>query len=243
MPVRQGVAVLGACLGALAAVSFKKIGHRTLCILISFAAGSLLAVSLFDIVPETFASLGAVQALFSILSGYALFWVVTRFVSHICPACAATHTEVDFKAVTITMIVALSIHSFMDGLAIYSSLSAASSVSVQLFAAVLFHKIPEGMALTLIARGSGYSRLKAFGITALLEGITTFAGGFAGFFWVPASTQWAAWVLGHVGGGFIFLVIHALLSEVFKHHPRSTVIAASAGAVSILLIGGLVGAH
>src|SRR3989338_3146423 len=114
------LAVVAATLGALLAVSFKKISHWWLCILISFAAGALLAVALLEIFPETISMLGWVPGLLSILSGYLLFFLITRFVFHICPACAATHTEVNFKAVTIAMVVALSVHSFMDGLAIYS---------------------------------------------------------------------------------------------------------------------------
>ncbi len=90
------------------------------------------------------------------------------------------------------------------------------------------------MALTLVARGSGMTRGKAFLLTVLLESSTTIGGGVVGLlFLVPASAGWAGLILGHVGGGFLFLVIHALLSEVIKHHPRSTIFAALLGALSI----------
>ena len=61
-------------------------------------------------------------------------------------------------------------------------------------------------------------------------------------FLVPSSSQWIGYILGHVGGGFVFLVTHALLSEVMKHHPRNTILAALTGAVSIGLAGTLFGA-
>ncbi len=242
--IRLVIAVSMAGLGSLVAVSFKKISHLGLCILISFAAGALLAVSLLDIVPETFALIGWAGASLSLLSGYILFFFVTKFIFHICPACAATHTEINFKAITIAMITALSIHSFMDGLAIYSGYLTQSSVGMLIFLAVAYHKLPEGMALTLVARGSGMSRLKAFATCVGLEFTTTLAGGFVGLFMmIPDSSKWIGYVLGHVGGGFIFLVIHALLSEVVKHHPRSTIFAALAGGTSIAVIGLLIGTH
>jgi len=240
---RLSAAVVMAALGSLLAVSFKKINHLGLCILISFAAGALLAVALFDIIPETMELVGLRLGLLSVLTGYLLFYAINRFVFHICPACAATHTEVNFKAVTVAMVVALSVHSFMDGLAIYSGSLTGSEVGFLIVLAVAFHKFPEGMALSLVARGSGMRLSKALGLSVLLEAGTTLAGGLAGFLFLKASSpHWVGFVLGHIGGGFVFLVIHALLSEVIKHHPQSTLLAAFAGATSIAVVGFLIGA-
>jgi zinc transporter ZupT len=235
-------AVLASAIGAWAAVSLKRISHFALCILISFAAGALLAVSAIEIIPEVVQAVGWPQAIASIASGYLLFLLITRFIFHICPACAATHTEANFKAVTGAMVVALSIHSFMDGLAISSGFLGHTSVGFLIFLAVAYHKFPEGMALTLIARGSGIGRLNAFLLTLALEGITTVLGGYAGLLpWMPHAGGWIALILGHVAGGFLFLVFHALLSEAIKHHPRSTLLAVSAGIGSILLASHLFG--
>lgn len=242
--IRELLAIGMAALGALLAVSFKKISHLWLCVLISFAAGALLAVVLLDILPETVELIGWPAGLVSMLSGYLLFFLITKFVFHICPACAATHTEMNFKAITIAMLVALAVHSFMDGLAIYSGYLTASQIGTMVFLAVAYHKFPEGMALTLVARGSGMSLRKSFLICVLLEAATTIAGGMVGWFALtPGAAGWLGYVLGHVGGGFLFLVIHALLSEAIKHHPRPTILAVLAGGISIALAGFLIGVH
>ncbi len=236
--LRVFLAIFMASLGAAFAVGFKKISHLTLCLLISFAAGALLAVAFFDIIPETVELIGWLPAIVSLLSGYFLFFLITKFVFHVCPACAATHTEINFKAITSGMVVALSIHSFMDGLAIYSGYLTGMSTGILIFLAVVYHKFPEGMALALVARSSGMRRRKAFFVSFSLEALTTLGGALVGFLvLVPEYSKWVGYVLGHVGGGFIFLVCHALLSEVIKHHPRSTVLAALAGGVSIVLTG------
>jgi ZIP family zinc transporter len=241
--VRLGAAIFMAGLGSFIAISFKKVSHFGLCLLISFAAGALLAVAMLDLIPETIEAAGWLGGTLSIASGYVFFALISRFIFHVCPACSATHTEVNFKAITISMLVALSIHSFMDGLAIYSGYLATGDVGVLILLAVAFHKLPEGLALTLVARGSGLGRLKAFLFSVTLESVTTLAGGLAGFFvLVSHSDRWVGYVLGHIAGSFIFLVIHALLSEVFKHHPRSTVVAALAGALSMAAAGYMVGA-
>jgi ZIP family zinc transporter len=236
--LREILAVAAASLGAVLAVGFRKISHFWLCVLISFAAGALLSVSFLDIFPETFELVGIMGGLLSAGSGYLLFFLITRFVFHICPACAATHTEVNFKAVTAGMVVALAVHSFMDGLAIFSGSVAGAPIGVPILLAVVFHKFPEGMALALVARSSGMTRRAAFLVAFGLEGITTLAGGIVGYFMLsPAVPQWIGYVLGHVAGGFVFLVIHALLSEAIKHHPKSTLLAAFVGAASVAAVG------
>ena len=226
-----------AALGAVVSLRLKKISHLGLCVLISFAAGALLAVSLFDILPETVEAVGLVPGLASFVSGYVLFFLITRFVFHVCPACSATHTEVNFKALTVSMVVALSIHSFMDGLAISGGAAMGSSIGVLILLAVAYHKFPEGMALSLVAAGSGISRRKAFLISCAIEGSTTLAGGALGAL-IPLSggVPWMGYLLGHVGGGFVFIVLHALFSEVVKHHPRYTLLSAVFGGLSILFV-------
>ncbi len=232
--LRLLLACLMAALGALIAAGFKKIPHKNLCLLISFAAGSLLAVAVLDIWPETAELVGTASALISFATGYLLFWAITRFVFHVCPACSASHTEINFKAITTAMLVALSVHSFMDGLAIFSGYAGESSIGIFVLIAVVFHKLPEGMALTLVGIASGMSRGKAFFLTLALESLTTIAGGLAGiYFLIPAESRWNGYVLGHAGGGFVFLVTHALFSEIFKHSPRNTILAMMAGALCI----------
>lgn len=241
---RLAVAVGMAGLGAWIAAAAKKISHHGLCLLISFAAGALLAVAFFDIIPEAIHLSGFAPTIVSVLTGYLLFWGITRFVFHICPACAATHTEVNFKAISIAMVVALSIHSFMDGLAIYGGMQSGSKVGVLILLAVAYHKLPEGMALTLVAIGSGRSRMNAFLLCVLLEATTTIGGGLAGLVTtLPSHSNWVGLLLAHVGGGFVYLVGHALLSEVVKDHPKSTLLAAFAGGASMVLVGVLAGAH
>src|SRR3989338_8321964 len=226
--------------GAAVAVALRRVSHDWLCGLISFAAGALGAVVLLDIIPEAVEQAGRLGGALSVLSGYVLFALITRYVAHICPACSATHQENQFKALTVAMLIALSIHSFMDGLAIYSG-SLTPSASAGTLLGVAYHKFPEGLALALVARQSGMSRTGAFAVAAGVEALTTILGSLAGL-WVLGSveTVWVACVLGHAGGGFLFIVVHALSSEVTRHHPPQTLLSALAGGLSIALTGALV---
>lgn len=235
--LRVVLAVAAATLGSLIATGLKKVSHLGLCLLISFAAGALLAVALFDILPEAIDAVGPVKGLASFGSGYLLFFLITKFVFHVCPACSATHTELNFKKITVAMVAALSMHSFMDGLAIAGSAVAGSSVGILILLAVVYHKIPEGMALSSVAIGSGMSRRRAFFASCFIEGSTTVVGGVAGYL-MPAlnNATLTGIVMSHAGGGFVYLVLHALFGEAVKHHSRYTILSALLGCLSILVI-------
>lgn len=229
-----GMAAAGAWIGAA-----KRLSHLALCVLISFAAGALLAVAVFEIIPESIRSAGVLPGILSALSGYALFWIITRFVFHVCPACAATHTEEHSKKIAPQMLVALAIHSFMDGLAVAGGEAHGhAGTGLPVLLAVAYHKLPEGLALALIAVAAGWSRASAFALAFGLEAVTTLGGGFTAVaLGLTGDSAMTGLLLGHVGGGFIFLVIHALLGEAIKHHPKPTIAAALAGAASVLAAG------
>src|SRR4051795_5322442 len=67
--------------------------HRRLCALISLGAGSLLGVTAFAIIPECHRQMSAWALLVALASGYILFFIITRYVYHVCPACAASHFD------------------------------------------------------------------------------------------------------------------------------------------------------
>ena len=238
---RVFLAIALAIIGGLIA-TLKHLSHRQLCSLISYAAGALFVVTFLDLGPEAAARIGWGATLLGGLTGYALFAVISRFVAHVCPACAATHTETFFQKITVLMIVALSVHSMLDGVAVAASLADGRGFGPALAIAVFVHKVPEGLALTAVALAAGWSRLRALGLTVLVEGLTMIGGSWLGAVTgLSVSPVWMGWVLAHIGGGFLFLAIHATLSELRKH-PRSTMLAVTLGAVTLVGLQWLSGA-
>ena len=150
-----GLAAAGSVIATL-----KTLSHRQLCSLISYAAGTFLAVTCFHLAPEAAEHIGWLSVLIGGATGYALFALISRYVAHVCPACAATHTETFFQRVTIVMIIALSVHSVLDGVAVVASTGAHQhGFGPALLAAVFIHKVPEGLALTEIGRASCRERV------------------------------------------------------------------------------------
>ena len=90
-------AFVSAGLGAALALSIG-VSHRQLCALISFAAGTLLATFFFHILPDTWGNVPPLAIVAAAGSGYTLFYIINRYVFHVCPACSASHFEEEAAA-------------------------------------------------------------------------------------------------------------------------------------------------
>jgi zinc transporter ZupT len=219
-----------------------RLAHKQLCALISFAAGTLLGVTLFAIIPESLENSSWWAVAVAAATGYALFFLISKYVHHVCPACAASHFDEDasrhFNEIAIALVFALAIHSTTDGLAlgIGREIHAAQAVTWSLFLALCIHKFPEGIALGSLLIGAGFTRSTVVGWVAATEA-TTLLGGVIGFYFLAnASTFWLGLVMAHVGGGFFYLAAHALLGEMLKHGKKLVVTSFSGGVALIGLL-------
>jgi zinc and cadmium transporter len=222
--VQNLLTLVSAGLGALLAVSIG-VSHRQLCAMISFAAGTLLGTTVFHILPDAWGALPLSTILLALASGYGLFFVISRYVFHVCPACAASHFEHQpsdkLKNIFFLLAIALSIHSAMDGMAVALGDNLQHNEDHSIFFTILIHKLPEGLALCALLLRAGYERKKALLWTLLLETPTTF-GWIIGMFLLKSfpANQWLNLMLVHVGGGFIYLALHAAINESEEHSPR-----------------------
>ncbi|PYK76404.1 MAG: hypothetical protein DME39_01505 [Verrucomicrobia bacterium] len=219
-----------------------RLEHKPLCALISFAAGTLLGVTLFAILPESLGACPWWGVILGLATGYALFFFISKHVHHVCPACAASHFDADatrhFSEIATALIIALAIHSTTDGLAlgIQGEIPAMDATKWSLFSALCIHKVPEGLALGSLLIGAGLHRSAALGWVAAVEA-TTLLGGVIGYFFLAnISTFWLGLIMAHVGGGFIYLAVHAVLGEMLKHGRKLVLTSFSAGVALIALL-------
>jgi zinc transporter ZupT len=231
------LALIGGLVSSLTAVS-----HKSLCRLISLAAETLLGVTLFTIIPESVGALSLWSLGAALASGYAVFFLVSRYVFHVCPACAASHFDEAathrFSEIATAMILALGLHSTLDGLALSWGINGetAGDVDFSMLAAICIHKVPEGLALGALLMASGFSRMRALGLVAAVES-TTLIGGALGLWLQPqASGHWMALVPAHIGGGFIFLALHAVFGELVRHGRKLVLNSFVAGVLLIVLL-------
>src|SRR6476660_2157449 len=191
--------VIAAYVFALAGGSISatlRLEHKPLCALISFAAGTLLGVTLFAILPESLGDSPGWAVAIAAATGYALFFFISKYIHHVCPACAASHFDADatrhFSEIATTLIVALAIHSTTDGLAlgIQQEAPATDATKWSLFAALCIHKVPEGLALGSLLIGAGLQRSGAIGWVAAVEASSRLVAVIGYFFLANVSTFW-----------------------------------------------------
>jgi zinc transporter ZupT len=234
-------AYIFAVAGGLISASLR-LEHKQLCALISFAAGTLLGVTIFAILPESFGACPWWALLLALITGYALFFFISKHVHHVCPACAASHFDADatrhFSEIATALIVALAIHSMTDGLAlgIQGEAPATGATKWSLFLALCIHKVPEGLALGSLLIGAGFSRISALGWVAAVEATTLLGGVIGYFFLTEISTLWLGLIMAYVGGGFVYLAIHAVLGEMLKHGKKLVLTSFALGVALIAVL-------
>jgi len=235
------IALAGGALGSVLARN-----HKQLCALISLGAGTLLGVAVFAIAPECLEAMRWWQFVLAAGTGYGLFALVTKYVFHVCPACAASHfdeaTTHRFADIATAMMVALGIHCTVDGLALAAGhgehAGPGRSMDAAMVVAICVHKVPEGLALGALLLGAGFARRRMLGFVAAVES-TTLVGGVLGWMVLRNVAEfWLAAAVAHAGGGFLFLAAHAVLGEIVKHEKFTVLLSFTVGfcAVGALIL-------
>jgi zinc transporter ZupT len=215
--------------------------HKKLCILISISAGALLGAAAFTLIPESSQRLSILEILLSVLSGYFLFWIISRYYSHVCPACSASHfdekTTKKFSEIFLTLFTALAFHSLLDGVAISAGDLQNNEEQSSIFLAILTHKFPEGLALASLMLGAGMTRTKIISYTFLVEA-TTILGSLIGIFLLKEgfSFYWISILMAHIAGGFIYLAIHAVMGEMLRNHKTLVIVSLLSGLFLIFFV-------
>lgn len=199
-------AVCGVTLGSLPAISRK---------LLPFGGGVLVGVATFWVLPEMAAFFRWPAAVLWIAAGCAALALIDRYVYPLCPACSHTH-EHDHCATRLhgfatPLLAAAALHSFLDG---WTLLAAGSTqLGAGFVAGIVAHKVPEGLALGVIARAALNSRTSAV-LWCTIAQAATIAG-------AATETLLASQVGPHTlyvllalaGGSFLYLGAHAVHSE------------------------------
>lgn len=179
-------------------------------ILVPVSGGLLAAVAVFALIPETADEIGWLVALLAAGLGYCLLEVFDRIGLPVCPSCSHSH---GFSG---PLVAATSIHAFVDGWGMMAIRgSSGHDVSQAILAALLLHKIPEGLALGAILRMSAGSAGRAAGLAILAE-MPTLIGGIVGM--RAAQETWIGYPLALAGGAYLFLGIHAIRAWVRPSH-------------------------
>jgi len=215
--LRSTIATLVAWAGGALGASLGGAAKSRLIYFVTAALGALLAVTVFDILPDALHLVTFPEFLIAAASGGLLFWLVSKYVYPVCPACSspddAEVPKVQLARTVVLLMIALGLHSTMDGAAVVIGDTLARGADAGVFFAVSLHKFPEGLALVLLLIGAGISRRKALLYTMLIESTTELGALGALLLATHLSRQSLGLVFANIGGGFLYLVVTTLLSQ------------------------------
>jgi zinc transporter ZupT len=205
--VQVGLATAIASMGALAATLLGQAASRLIRPLVYVALLFFALAAVFDILPESKQALSWPIFLSAVGAGYAVFWLVGKYVAPICPACAMRHFEEgDHAHGSGLVFVALVLggHCFLDGLGVSAATRVEAAFGLRVFVAIAVHKLPEGFALGMVLMAGGWPAWRALAWAIVIEA-ATLGGALAGVWWMHLSEFWLALILAHIGGTFLYL--------------------------------------
>lgn len=167
------IAAAGAnVLGAAAVISNVRWSVRALSTLLSFAAGFLISISLVDLFPHSIEQLGATGPVVVLVS-----YLLVHFTQHVIGRHFhfGEETHEVSELVSVSALVGLLMHTFVDGVAVASGARVSESLGAMVFIAVLLHKFPEGLAISSLFLAAGAARSRAL-LAAIALGLTTVLG-------------------------------------------------------------------
>jgi ZIP family zinc transporter/zinc and cadmium transporter len=165
-------AALANVLGAAAVTWRAKWSVEALDTLLALAAGFMISASLTDIFPDAIARTGHLGAVAALL-GYLLVHFTQHTLAPHFHFGEETH-EVS-ELVSISALIGLLLHTFVDGVAIASGFNVSDALGTLVFMAIVLHKFPEGLAISSLFLAAGAGRAKAlYAATAL--GVATVVG-------------------------------------------------------------------
>lgn len=235
LAIQALLASLATLFGGWLVVRYLQGRASTMRLISGIAAGYLLSAALVRIIPESLEQGGEGTA-FWVLGGFLLVHVMEHGITMHFHYGEETHMD-GGPMTGIMALVGLSLHSFMDGLALAAAVHTSSNLGLFMFMALLLHRIPEGATISSIFLVRGFGRRGALLASAGLAGATL----------IGAMSQTAlhlspAPVLALAGGLVIYVASSDLLPEVQKERGWKSTLALLSG-FGIFLITNMIAPH
>lgn len=208
---------IGTTIGGIIGCSLKSQSNKFLSFILSFAAGLMMAVICFDLIPEALGLSQITEVIIGIVLGIVVMIFCDLIVDKIFSKKAILNqnrnkVSNNLLKTGIIVSIGLAIHNIPEGLAIGSGFEASLKLGFSLAIAICFHDIPEGISMALPMKNGG---MKAYKIMfyVILSGIATGVGALIGSIVGKISEQIIAIALSFAAGAMLYIVSGELIPE------------------------------
>lgn len=226
-----GATVIGALIGFI----FKNISHKFSDIVLSFAAGVMLAAAMLGlIIPslEYGGKYGILITVAGIFTGAVCLNLIDKLVPHLHKIVGVepeSHHNANLNKVLL-FVLAIAIHNLPEGIAAGVGFGSGDTTQALIIAGgIALQNIPEGMVIIAPMLAAGISPRKTF-IFAMITGFVEVIGTLIGYFAVSISTAILLFALAFAGGTMLYVISDEMIPETHAHGSER-------GATYALLIG------
>ena len=220
--------------GSIIGFCFKKISHAFSDIVLSFAAGVMLAAAVIGLILPSLEYGGGfgLITVVGIFAGAACMSVVDRFIPHlhnIFDSKGESNNREDLNRVLL-FVMAIAIHNLPEGIAAGVGFgSGDTSQALMIAGGIALQNIPEGMVIISPMLAAGASPRKTF-ICAMMTGIIEVLGTLIGYFSISIASAILPFALAFAGGTMLYVISDEMIPETHAHGHQK-------GATYALLVG------
>ena len=234
--------------GALIGFVFKKMSHRFSDIILSFAAGVMLAAAVLGLVlpsVEYGGKYGLVITVAGIFVGALCLNLIDKLVPHLHKLAGAdfeSHKSNEKLSKVLLFVTAIAIHNLPEGIAAGVGFGSGDTEQALLIAGgIALQNIPEGMVIIGPMLASGVKPGKTL-VLALLTGLVEVIGTLLGYFAVSLSAAILPFALAFAGGTMLYVISDEMIPETHAHgSQRGATYALLAGFCLMLISDVLLG--
>ena len=226
-----GATVIGAVIGFV----FKKLSHTFSDIVLSFAAGVMLAAAVLGLIMPSLeygGKFGLLITVAGIFAGALCLNLIDRLVPHLHKMAGVdteSHNNANLSKVLL-FVTAIAIHNLPEGIAAGVGFGSGDTSQALIIAGgIALQNIPEGMVIIAPMLAAGVKPGRTF-VLAMLTGVVEVVGTLIGYFAVSVASVILPFALAFAGGTMLYVISDEMIPETHAHGHQQ-------GATYSLLVG------
>ncbi len=227
-----GATIIGAIIGFI----FKNISHKFSDIVLSFAAGVMLAAAVIGLILPSLdygGKFGIVTTVLGIFAGALCLNFIDKLVPHMHKMIGAdteTHNNNEKLSKVLLFVMAIAIHNLPEGIAAGVGFGSGNTNEALLIAGgIALQNVPEGMVIIGPMLAAGITPRKTF-VCAMITGLIEVVGTLLGYFAVSLASAILPFALAFAGGTMLYVISDEMIPETHSHGSER-------GATYALLVG------
>jgi len=227
-----GATMIGSIIGFI----FKNISHKFSDIVLSFAAGVMLAAAVLGLILPSIeygGQFGLIFTVSGIFTGALCLNLIDKLVPHMHRLMGVEdehHPQNGTLSKVLLFVTAIAIHNLPEGIAAGVSFGSGNDAEAMMIAGgIALQNIPEGMVIIGPMLAAGVSQKRTF-VCAMITGIVEVIGTLIGYWTVTIASAILPFALAFAGGTMLYVISDEMIPETHTHGSQR-------GATYALLVG------